>query len=62
MKIDLDNIINKRFLIEENKSYDIIEITILEISPSKQYVKIESPNKNAKWVKILTIDFKELLN
>jgi len=52
-KFNVDDLINKRVLCYEigydDEEETIVEITILEVSPSKEYVKIKI-DKTIKWI------------
>lgn len=60
--MNLTELINKRLLIEEQDWINPIEVKVLELSPSKEYVKFQKLDTRIYWVKISSIKIIELLN
>lgn len=62
IKMNMEDLINKRLLIEEQDWLNPIEVNVLEMSPSKQYMKLQKIDKLVYWIKASSIKIIEVLN
>lgn len=62
MKKHIAEFINKKLLIEEQDWLNPIEVKVLELSPAKEYIKLQKLDNSVYWRKVSAIKIIELLN